>query len=628
MKKNKKWVLNVFVPFCLIAIMYVIYILSYRAISWKITEIKVIKENLEETPLKDFTEFQSNRREYFTFRFNIKGERFLKWIKIVPDDEVLEIKADGNPLPLSIIKPHQLKDYVNGFFYPLGDYLEEGDNQIEIKIINHGGRGGLKIFNTSKNIFPFLVFLTLKILFFVLCVFVISRFRLPVLLKGLISIFVVVGIISASLTLFDQKTHDVYEHLKYIEFVADNLKIPHPEGGWAFYHPPLYYIISALVWKALPAGDFLSKNYNIEMLQYFSLFIWLFYIIFAILSHRELIYSLLIPERSQFLKKGFIKSALKKLNLNFKELLFLMSGTLFIFWPANILHSIRIGNDTLLYLFYSGSFFYILRYYKSKSLRDFLLSLFFAVIGMLTKTNAVILFALMGFSVIFLWKNKNLNFKKASQKFLILVFAFLLCFPLSYRTFTYRLFEKKSSSIKKLIVANSDSLNAELKVQNELFNYVWFDLKMFITEPFVNPADDKTGRQFFWNYLAKTSLFGEFGFPSVYKRNLAVLISILFLIMVTTTIVGTYYLSKREREILRMVTLNLILSLIFLIAFRMIIPTSCSNDFRYILPSLISFCGLFSISLYKLLAKGRKNLFLTGFFSAILFVICSILIYV
>ncbi|WP_419780017.1 glycosyltransferase family 39 protein [Maridesulfovibrio sp.] len=40
-------------------------------------------------------------------------------------------------------------------------------------------------------------------------------------------------------------------HYKYIEYVAQNLKLPSPLEGWQMFQPPLYYIISAAFYKFL-----------------------------------------------------------------------------------------------------------------------------------------------------------------------------------------------------------------------------------------------------------------------------------------------------------------------------------------------------------------------------------------
>ncbi|MBI9110430.1 glycosyltransferase family 39 protein [Maridesulfovibrio ferrireducens] len=42
-------------------------------------------------------------------------------------------------------------------------------------------------------------------------------------------------------------------HYTYIQYIADNLRLPSPVEGWQMFQPPLYYIISAAAYKVLSA---------------------------------------------------------------------------------------------------------------------------------------------------------------------------------------------------------------------------------------------------------------------------------------------------------------------------------------------------------------------------------------
>jgi hypothetical protein len=57
------------------------------------------------------------------------------------------------------------------------------------------------------------------------------------------------------LVLFDHKLRkipkelgfDARSHLAYIDYVGDHARIPRPDEGWSMYHPPLFYVLSALL---------------------------------------------------------------------------------------------------------------------------------------------------------------------------------------------------------------------------------------------------------------------------------------------------------------------------------------------------------------------------------------------
>ncbi len=157
------------------------------------------------------------------FRFNLKQNYFLKWIKIIPDDKVLEMKINGVSLPISNIPENALKDYVKGFNYPIGDFLNEGENFFEIKVTNFGGDGKIKVQNTLKNVSLFLLFFILKTLFLLGCIFIIFSFDLPALTKIFLSLAIFLGIIYASFTKYDQRGYDAVAHIEYIEYISKNL---------------------------------------------------------------------------------------------------------------------------------------------------------------------------------------------------------------------------------------------------------------------------------------------------------------------------------------------------------------------------------------------------------------------
>ncbi len=51
-------------------------------------------------------------------------------LRIIPDDEILSLSVNDNPINLNSIPHHLRKDYNRGFTYDLRDYLKEGNNKI------------------------------------------------------------------------------------------------------------------------------------------------------------------------------------------------------------------------------------------------------------------------------------------------------------------------------------------------------------------------------------------------------------------------------------------------------------------------------------------------------------------
>jgi hypothetical protein len=175
----------------------------------------------------------------------------------------------------------------------------------------------------------------------------------------------------------------------------------------------------------------------------------------------------------------------------------------------------------------------------------------------------------------------------------------------------------------KLYIDNIDGLSHANLVGNTAANYLWFDAKIFVTEPFADPYDDRMGRQFFWNYLGKTGLFGEFKYPNLLCINTAVFSSLLEIFMLIYIMFGIYYMTKDDFK--RQVVI--LLSGFFLWAgityMRMTFPANI--DFRYIVPILITFCALYATSIINFQKQGAIRLAGIGMSMAALFMLSGIL---
>ncbi|HSQ42350.1 MAG TPA: hypothetical protein VLM37_08740, partial [Fibrobacteraceae bacterium] len=125
-----------------------------------------------------------------------------------------------------------------------------------------------------------------------------------------------------SVTPYSVRSHDVSGaggHIGYVAYIAEHWTLPKPNEGWTYYHPPLYYIGGALCWKVANLVGAAPST----MLQAFSLALWL---IFLTASASALRYSL----RGQ---AGLLA----------------LATLLLAFWPSGPIHSIRVGNDIMLY---------------------------------------------------------------------------------------------------------------------------------------------------------------------------------------------------------------------------------------------------------------------------------------
>lgn len=402
-------------------------------------------------------------------------------------------------------------------------------------------------------------------------------------LSAALRVFYLIG------TDYNERTYDVVEgggHLNYIKYLAVNHKLPNPTSGWEYHQPPLYYMTGAVVYK-------LSQIFNInsyKTLQILSLFYFYIFIIFGILILR---------------------------NLTENKWLFYLSTALLAFWPSGIIHSARIGNDALLYSFYAVSFYFILRWFKEKNTKLLYFSVFAFSAAILTKANAMALAGIIAVSVLIaLVQNYKLPIKHTIIVFLLIVFSILLSFtPKFYGHF-------KDNKNDWLIGGALSTMNKRLFVENNFKNYVYFDVNRFIKQPFTSSWEDWGGRQYFWNYLLKTSLFGEFSFNNNYQPKIGLILSWTSLVILSYGVVG--FILGAKKNIILFLNALLLLFLIFL--FRLKIPASSNGDFRYIFPLLLSFIPFNSYALEHF-KKINVAVFCFGIFFSILFILSSIVFF-
>jgi hypothetical protein len=536
-------------------------------------------------------------------RYLFAGKMYKGFLKqdivhITPDDCLVSMRVGGQELPLDDLLSGRLDDWNGGFDYRLGSYLAEGWNDIEITIEDSAGKYGVSVDPSNRDVLGWII-KTFLVLTFLAAIFLLLRL---LGMRTSMTILILVGIALRlsymNVTPPHMRSHDSQAHMEYIHYIADYHRLPKASEGWAFYHPPVYYITGAVILDAMRMLGIQDQVSTDSAMEFYS---FLLSIVFLLTGIRiiELTFG-------QLLSGYYLRKYREIKNFGFwKKTIPMIACTLFVLWPSNIVHSVRIGNDSLLYVLYALSFYFILRWVFLSCFRDLVIASVFTALALLTKTSALILFGIIGVYVLadiarrkFQWK-AWLNYWPVA---LILGAAFLLAFG---GGITARL----SGSNVNLIVGNAGNLNSGLFVGNHAGNYLYFDTKIFLTEPFTEAWDDAQGRQYFWNYLFKTGLFGQFLYPGDVIRNIAILISFLFLFVLGIVAYGALLTEKFHWKTNAIHFLNVLILLISAVLFRIQIPASCSNDFRYILPLLISFTYLAGFSLLEFLRRNRMKLF-------------------
>ncbi|MBR4398913.1 MAG: glycosyltransferase family 39 protein, partial [Fibrobacter sp.] len=250
-----------------------------------------------------------------------------------------------------------------------------------------------------------------------------------------------------------------------------------------------------------------------------------------------------------------------------------LAALLWSLWPSFILASPRIGNDILFYAMHAIALWGCIRYIRTSLGKYLLVAVLSATIAYWTKSTAVVTFGLVGVTVLVHTVPRVLHRLSRMEwaSFAVLLVAGIIVV------------------VRVLggdVVGNAGGNDSTVLVQNHPGNFLFFDIRTFLMEPFTDPWHDELGRQFFWNYLAKTSLFGEFKlWMEPAGRWLACIASFCFVLLAGFTFAGLW--RKKWNKIDFVLVTQAVAFFAAMIALRLKYPFSCSNDFRYIVPVLL-----------------------------------------
>jgi len=481
--------------------------------------------------------------------------------QIIPDDDLRGITINGGSVPLGGVRSGGLQDYTYGFQIDLSGYLVEGHNQIVFYLDNHGGDGGL---NLRPVLGPWRWFL-IGLAFLPLLLGLARLFHLHVVQTVILGGALIVLCCYWAATPWGMRSHDVGGggHLEYITYVATHRALPNPMEGWTFYHPPVYYIVGAVVWcwakwLSLPAP---------ECIQALSLTLWLVFLSAS---------------------AGTLRLALR----NRLGALFFATATV-AFWPSGIIHGLRIGNDAALYAAAGVATWFMIRWWQTRRRRDLWSFAAATALALLCKSNAIVLLAAGGLLLVSVAASALIHRKRQKWRRVFVdlaIFSGVTGFGFAL-SFAVRVYYYLHGSINNWLISNVDSLGGSLRVPVDIKSFLPLDIPTFLTQPWLETGNDATGRSNFWNYLLRSSLSGEFSFPGSWQRGLAILWGVvllaLCLLALYRLVSGRPHRQGRTLYIQRPWLLLTLLWVASAAALRVKAPFACSNDFRYILPVIV-----------------------------------------
>ncbi|GHV16224.1 hypothetical protein AGMMS49938_16020 [Fibrobacterales bacterium] len=507
-------------------------------------------------PYKNF-----NAEEHKDFKISLYMKNSaLATYRIIPDDCLKKLTINGEEIPVKNI--HGTCDYENGFIMDLSKYLNQDENFLEFELHNNSGTAALSLirlppaFWSLKNI----AFCTVLILSLSLLLRKLKFSHTAVLL---IALGVFIRLVYFSYTTPFERVYDLAGHLEYIGIIANENRIPSTLETWSSNHPPTYYLFGAFLSK-------ISSNYEYLLSQ------------FALLcSFASLIYGV-----------AFIKM------LNLQRRFFFLSGLIFVLYPGFVLSSTRIGNDVPAYLGMFICMCYAQMWWKRKTAKNMIFATLGAAIAIMFKSTGI---AVAGaWAVIWIIGILySLKIPSVKGTFACVVIMLLALFAAQYRTII------NFAEDEKVLVVSTERTNSALKVKNSLGNYLYFDSKDFFTEPYPNTYQDNGGRQYFWNFIIKTSLFGEYKvWNTDFGKNLALALGVFALFLWLISIAGIFKCDRQHIPSL----IFLAFLIASLIAARAIYPFSCLSDFRYIMPAIAPL-SVFMVSGARAFNSRRLRIF-------------------
>lgn len=466
-------------------------------------------------------------------------------LHVIPDDCVKEIIVNGVSTDLQGIDG--LCNFNSGFTLSRDRFVQAEKNHFDFYIRNGGGTAGLNVMVFAKksafaSVVSWLLYISIVIAFVV----VLRKLQVGMLAALVLTIGFVVRMYFG-LALPDQNkfAYDVDGHIAYVQHIVENKTIPDGKDCWTCYHPPVYFATMAPIWAA-------SEMFNLSGTNALQIASFVFSIALMIFGF--------------FVLREFLKGAP------------LFAATMFwTLWPMLIMSTTRIGNDQLFYLLHIVCLWGALKYVGTHKGKFILVSAVATLLGMWTKSTAVVSLGICGLALVlgYFYSRDRLLPSKTEL-------ATVLLLAVTVAGILIKMVVSEGG-----LVSNAGSLHGGLKVGNDFINFLYVDVQQLLAQPFTSAWKDEFGRQYFINYAMKSSLFGEF---TLLKERVGVgvaeVVNISFLLLLPYCIRGFWSNRMSKRTLLLFVQgVAFVLALAFL---RYQYPFACSNDFRYIMPSLLT----------------------------------------
>lgn len=360
-------------------------------------------------------------------------------------------------------------------------------------------------------------------------------------------------------------------HFGYIGYIFFNNHLPtgNPTDYWCFFNPPLFYIISAIFMKIQTFFNFTIEQ-GLENLQILSVLYTTIFIIYVYRILKEInIRKVIIP-------------------------LILFVGLS----PAIVIMSGSLNNDILSIMLSTMAIFYCIKWYESDLVSDLIKIAITISLAIMTKiSTAIIAVAIATIFLVKVIQNKN-DIKKYVKYFSIFALISLpigLWFPIKNLilydipvTYVQSVDEDNDANISKYSILERlfsvsegqlDSVNINMSKENAEYNILLTTLKSYIVDEQIDYENNST---------LKLTI------PLIFICSFVILI--LF-------VVNLVYILKNYKDInnnwILFFILLFVLEIISYLKFCFDYPFTFTMNFRYIVPTLISYTAITGVACEK-----------------------------
>ncbi|MFO0591595.1 MAG: glycosyltransferase family 39 protein [Polyangiaceae bacterium] len=397
-----------------------------------------------------------------------------------------------------------------------------------------------------------------------------DRGTIAIMLAGLCAYFAYL-----TYTTPGERNYDGPEQIKYLTYIFEKGEIPPSKYCFICHHPPLYYILAAGSLGFWNAVKLIPPNPLGLMI--FSLVIFFAFLVYGALFAR------LYAEDSRVVR---------------------IATALLVFWPYSFHNSVRVHNDTLATTLVGAGMYYTALWHKKRSAKHLYAAALCAALGILTKSTAFALVAVIG--LLLAWdfftqpdKLRTLGRGVAAMAIVGLAFGIGAQRAPVGDDPCHRRFGTACD------IRPSDFTGNKPK------NYLYFDVPKFLGEPYMVIANDDSGKQYFWNHVLKSSLFGTHNkIPdreTAYDMNKRVAwwMNLLLFGMVIYALVAGALDVKRGLRRHAVPLLFCVFSSLFLMGFKIIIPAPHHTDFRHIYFVMIPGALLFATAVTHMRTRAE-----------------------